>query len=161
MLKLKTSLTTLALAAVTLAALPKNGGLTDERPKYDSPSAAKYVPVEPKLRSLWWDNVTSNTDSVWAEYPRPLLRRDTWENLNGIWEFQFAKSKDEVANPPVKTTLEQRILVPYCIESGLSGIALQSESFYSWWVISLVYRMCRISHFHPKVPYVLHGAQVV
>ncbi|KAI0748758.1 glycoside hydrolase family 2 protein [Daedaleopsis nitida] len=130
---LKTSLTVLVLAATALAALPKNGGLNDERPTYKDAENAVYAPVEPKLRSLWWDNVTSNTDSVWAEYPRPLLRRDTWANLNGVWEFQFAKSADEVSKPPVHTTLEQRILVPYCMESGLSGIAQQSQSFYSWY----------------------------
>ncbi|KAL1713168.1 glycoside hydrolase family 2 protein [Schizophyllum commune] len=125
----------LALAAVARAALPKNGGLTDERPTYDSPEDAKYAPVEPKLKTQWTDKVTADPDNVWPEYPRPLLRRNDWTSLNGVWEFQFAdtNSTDEVENPPVNTTLAQRILVPYCIESGISGIALQPDTYASWY----------------------------
>ncbi|TRM57270.1 glycoside hydrolase family 2 protein [Schizophyllum amplum] len=125
----------LALAAAARAALLKNGGLTDDRPSYDSPEDATYALVEPKLKTPWTDDVAADPDNVWPQYPRPLLRRDDWISLNGVWEFQFAatNSSDEVANPPVNTTLAQRILVPYCIESGLSGIALQSETHASWY----------------------------
>ncbi|KAK7034516.1 hypothetical protein VNI00_012363 [Paramarasmius palmivorus] len=129
-MKLNSLLLASFLVAVN-AQLPKNGGLTDERPTYPSAEEAQYALVEPKLRTPWTESVSSNPDSAWAEYPRPQLRRATWANLNGVWEFERADSRDSVSSVPVGRTLEQRILVPFCIESGLSGIALQSK--FSWY----------------------------
>lgn len=98
------------------AQLPKNGGLTDDRPTFDNPADAVYALVEPKLKTPWTDGVAGDTDNVWPEYPRPGLRRDNWLSLNGVWEFQRAGSGDDIANVPFNTTLNQRILVPFCIE---------------------------------------------
>ncbi|MFE2598823.1 PA14 domain-containing protein [Streptomyces sp. NPDC059396] len=53
------------------------------------------------------------------EYPRPQLTRDAWQNLNGRWEFAAA---EEGEHPPVGRTLPERILVPYPVESQLSGV---------------------------------------
>ena len=47
------------------------------------------------------------------EYPRPNLRRSEWVNLNGEWEFGVGE----------KPAFDRRILVPFCPESELSGIA--------------------------------------
>ncbi|KAJ7101606.1 glycoside hydrolase family 2 protein [Mycena crocata] len=120
-----------AIRVCAQSPLPKNGGLNDKRPTYDNPEDAVYKAIEPKLKTRWTDEVAANPDKVWQEYPRPLLRRDTWLNLNGVWEFQFAKGADDVNSVPVNKTLNQRVLVPYCIESGLSGIAQQST--YNWY----------------------------
>lgn len=46
------------------------------------------------------------------EYPRPQLRRATWTNLNGEWEF--------ASGEPAR--FDQRITVPFCPQSPLSGI---------------------------------------
>lgn len=46
------------------------------------------------------------------EYPRPLLRRPDWVNLNGEWEFGSG----------VDARFDRHILVPFCPESELSGI---------------------------------------
>lgn len=46
------------------------------------------------------------------EYPRPRLRRPAWVNLNGEWEFGAGDSP----------RFNQRIAVPFCPESRLSGI---------------------------------------
>lgn len=113
------------------AQLPKNGGLTDERPSYENPEDAVYKLVEPKLRTPWTEAVAAKPETAWEEYPRPQLRRDEWLNLNGVWEFQTAANREEVSDVPVNQTLNQRILVPFCIESGLSGIAIQSVD--SWY----------------------------
>ena len=51
----------------------------------------------------------SLTGTPWEAYPRPQMKRDAWENLNGTWEFS---SDGE----------EHKILVPFAPESGLSGI---------------------------------------
>ncbi|KAF9264078.1 glycoside hydrolase family 2 protein [Marasmius fiardii PR-910] len=131
MVKLKAITALISLSVSAFAQLPKNGGLTDNRPTYPSPEEAQYALVEPKLRTKWTGSVAANPESVWAEYPRPLLRRETWANLNGVWEFEKAGSRGDVNNIPTGRTLEQRILVPFCIESGLSGIAEQSK--WSWY----------------------------
>lgn len=53
-------------------------------------------------------------------YPRPQLVRKDWLNLNGIWEYQPGTAADEA--PPIGKTLASAILVPYPVESALSGV---------------------------------------
>ena len=50
-------------------------------------------------------------------YPRPQLRRDSWINLNGQWDFTVLHDKN--ARPGY---YDRKILVPYPVESELSGI---------------------------------------
>lgn len=58
------------------------------------------------------------------EYPRPQMVRTEWMNLNGLWDFQGLSSYyDELP-----TSGYQDILVPYCVESALSGIKRHYES---------------------------------
>ncbi len=54
-----------------------------------------------------------------AEYPRPQFVRERWLNLNGIWEYQSGAEGDAV---PVGKKLSGEILVPYPVESALSGV---------------------------------------
>jgi len=52
----------------------------------------------------------------WLEYPRPDLKRDNWISLNGLWEYAIT---------PINTMPERwhgKILVPYPVESALSGV---------------------------------------
>nr|WP_225827154.1 PA14 domain-containing protein [Streptomyces sp. TML10] len=70
-----------------------------------------------ELRTKWADDVTPA--NAHREYPRPQLTRDAWQNLNGSWQFAAAKEGEQ---PPVGRTLGERILVPYPVESQLSGI---------------------------------------
>ncbi len=53
-------------------------------------------------------------------YPRPQLVRRQWLNLNGIWEYQPGGTADE--EPPFGKSLAGAILVPYPVESALSGV---------------------------------------
>ena len=53
---------------------------------------------------------------VWSVYPRPQLKRDSYLNLNGTWEFTVSKEKKKPESYPLK------ILVPFCPESPLSGV---------------------------------------
>ncbi len=53
-------------------------------------------------------------------YPRPQLVRRDWLNLNGIWEYQPGAAADEA--PPIGKPLASSILVPYPVESALSGV---------------------------------------
>ena len=50
------------------------------------------------------------------EYPRPALRRDSFENLNGLWQYAITKA----AQHPEQW--EGSILVPYAPESRASGV---------------------------------------
>ncbi|MEU1666310.1 PA14 domain-containing protein [Streptomyces sparsogenes] len=70
-----------------------------------------------ELRTRWADDVTPG--NAHREYPRPQLTRGDWQNLNGRWQFAAAKAGER---PPVGKDLAERILVPYPVESQLSGI---------------------------------------
>ncbi len=67
------------------------------------------------MRTAWGEEVS---DLPWPEYPRPLLRRQPWWNLNGWWDYAVQPRLD--TNHP--TIWEGRIRVPFAIESSLSGV---------------------------------------
>lgn len=54
-----------------------------------------------------------------SKYPRPQMKREKWMNLNGKWQFERAKDGKEV---PTGKQLNDEILVPFPVESRLSGI---------------------------------------
>ncbi len=54
-------------------------------------------------------------DAPWQSYPRPQLRRESYLNLNGKWDFGVRKNR-------FPNVYNQSILVPFCPESQLSGI---------------------------------------
>ena len=64
-----------------------------------------------------WGNQV-RPDTAWPEYPRPQFVRDTWLNLNGLWEYAI---RPRAAPQPVDW--DGNILVPYPVESALSGVA--------------------------------------
>jgi len=53
----------------------------------------------------------------WPEYPRPQFVRDKWTNLNGLWDYAITPR-----GAVVPTKFDGRILVPFPIESALSGV---------------------------------------
>ena len=55
-------------------------------------------------------------DNPWQVYPRPQMKRDSFLNLNGYWDFTV---QEEEALPE---SYDRKILVPFCPESLLSGI---------------------------------------
>jgi len=55
-------------------------------------------------------------DTPWQEYPRPQLKRDSYLNLNGKWDFKLSFFRKIPENFP------RQILVPFPPESILSGI---------------------------------------
>lgn len=56
------------------------------------------------------------SDTPWQSYPRPQLKRDSYWNLNGKWDFAVSES------PELPEKYDKTILVPFCPESLLSGI---------------------------------------
>ena len=78
-------------------------------------SAADWKPVPGHIMTPWADKVDPNNPL--PEYPRPQLARDQWVNLNGLWDYAVTKRDD-----PQPPAFEGKILVPFCIESALSGV---------------------------------------
>ncbi|MEU8818568.1 LamG-like jellyroll fold domain-containing protein [Actinoplanes sp. NPDC048796] len=76
-----------------------------------------WHPGIPPLATPWTSQV--GPANALPEYPRPQLTRDKWQNLNGVWEFAKAEVNQAV---PTGQSLGERVLVPYPIESALSGI---------------------------------------
>ncbi|WP_086693829.1 glycoside hydrolase family 2 protein [Streptomyces recifensis] len=56
------------------------------------------------------------------EYPRPQFVRDAWLNLNGTWQFEIDRSDTGLERGLRERELADRITVPFCPESELSGI---------------------------------------
>lgn len=81
------------------------------------PAETGWKAKTPPLKTPWTDEVSSTAPR--PEYPRPQLKRAAWANLNGVWQFAAAKEGDAV---PVGKDLPERILVPYPVESALSGV---------------------------------------
>lgn len=69
------------------------------------------------LMTFWGESIDPN--NVLPEYPRPQMERSEWMNLNGIWGVAIGKSGDTY---DVKRNFNQEILVPFPVESALSGI---------------------------------------
>lgn len=87
--------------------------------------AATWEPKVPPLTTPWTSQV-SPTNAL-PEYPRPQLVRTEWQNLNGVWEFAGAPNLD---NPPFGRPLAEGVLVPYPIESALSGIKRHEDNMF-------------------------------
>ncbi len=76
---------------------------------------AQWKPAGDKIKTPWADQI--DPANVLPEYPRPLPERKEWTNLNGLWEYAITPKGQ--AEPAV---FEGQILVPFAIESSLSGV---------------------------------------
>ena len=86
-----------------------------------------------------------------AEYPRPQMRRDQWLCLNGKWDYMGGKAAANALRPETPASFDgvfERIVVPYCPESALSGIRRKQE-------INMWYRRT------VRIPAAWRGKQVV
>lgn len=84
--------------------------------------AADWQPAKGPLLTRWVNDV--KPDAVLPDYPRPTLQRDDWQSLNGLWQFAIAKAGDE---PPLGRKLDEQILVPFPVESALSGLMKRAD----------------------------------
>ena len=88
-----------------------------------APSArADWKPANGPLMTRWAKDVSP--EKALPEYPRPQMVRDKWQNLNGLWQFAAAKEGDQ---PPIGKDLSEQILVPFPVESALSGVMRHEE----------------------------------
>ena len=77
-------------------------------------ASAQWSPVGEEIKTPWASEV--NPDNVLPEYPRPQMVRQAWSNLNGLWDYAITDVNAETF------TAEGEILVPFAVESSLSGV---------------------------------------
>ena len=75
----------------------------------------QYAPAGDSLKTRWASEITP--ENVWQDYPRPQMYRLYWENLNGLWDYAIRpKGENNIGE------FDGKILVPFCVESSLSGV---------------------------------------
>jgi hypothetical protein len=88
--------------------------------------AQEWRPVAGHLATRWAKDVAPQ--NVWPEYPRPSMRRTTWQNLNGLWDYSITAGDASMPEQP-----DGRILVPFAVESSLSGVGRQPRPDQRLW----------------------------
>jgi hypothetical protein len=95
-------------------------------------TAQEWRAAPGRLATRWATDV--DPKAAWPEYPRPTLVRGAWQNLNGLWSY--AITKGDAAAP---MQFDGRILVPFAVESSLSGVGKQLQPDQRlWYMRSLV-----------------------
>ena len=80
-----------------------------------SSTFAQWKPAGDKIKTSWGEQL--DPKNVLPEYPRPIMERNDWKNLNGLWQYAIVPAGE---NNPKKWDGE--ILVPFAVESSLSGV---------------------------------------
>ena len=75
----------------------------------------EYRPVEGRIMTRWAGDI--NPKKVLPEYPRPQMVRSDWCNLNGLWDYAIVDKTQ-----PMPGQFQGKILVPFAVESALSGV---------------------------------------
>lgn len=87
---------------------------------------SQWKPAGDKIKTEWADKV--DPQNVLPEYPRPIMERQQWLNLNGLWDYAITKK-----DAPLPKTFDGKILVPFAIESSLSGVGKTIKAEQSLW----------------------------
>ncbi len=82
--------------------------------------AAQWERKQAALMTSWGEEI--DPEQVWQEYPRPQLVRADWMNLNGVWEYFRRANTVKLEAESLVNKFNKRILVPFGVESALSGI---------------------------------------
>lgn len=80
-----------------------------------SAAFAQYAPAGDRIMTDWASQVSP--DNALPEYPRPMMVRSDWQNLNGLWQYAITPKGEKAPE-----NYDGDILVPFCIESALSGV---------------------------------------
>lgn len=90
--------------------------------------AMAYTPLHTHIHTPWADAV--HPENVRPEYPRPIMERPRWMNLNGLWQYAITPKGE---HRPL--AFQGEILVPFPVESDLSGVGktvgVDQELWYS------------------------------
>ena len=94
-----------------------------------APLAAQWRPAGNKIKTAWAEKVDPN--NVLGEYPRPIMERTDWKSLNGLWDYAI-RPYGSIA----PDTFDGRILVPFAVESSLSGVMKEVGSKNELWYLT-------------------------
>ena len=86
----------------------------------------EWAPAGDHIRTAWAEDI--NPAKVHQEYPRPQMVRDSYLNLNGLWDYAITPA--EAAEMP---EADGQILVPFPLESSLSGVAGSLDDGQALW----------------------------
>ena len=75
----------------------------------------EWHPAGDRIMTEWGENL--DPSNVHQEYPRPQMVREDWINLNGMWNYAVTS-----ADVQDSECADGKILVPFSIESALSGV---------------------------------------
>jgi beta-galactosidase/beta-glucuronidase len=78
-------------------------------------ASAEWKPAGDRIKTEWAAQISP--ENVWDAYPRPLLQRARWMNLNGLWDYAITP---RTSSKPGQYA--GKILVPFPVESSLSGV---------------------------------------
>ena len=78
-------------------------------------SAQNWTPAGNRIKTKWAEEVSPT--NAHPEYPRPQMLRPEWKSLNGLWDYAVTPKSE--ARPKA---FDGKILVPFAIESSLSGV---------------------------------------
>jgi len=86
----------------------------------------QWQPAGDKIKTPWAEKV--NPSDPLPEYPRPLVVRDRWISLNGLWNYSIVPFGEQPGE------WQGEILVPFCAESSLSGVGCKvGKEFHLWY----------------------------
>ena len=91
-----------------------------------SPTFAQWKPAGDKIKTPWGEQL--NPKNVLPEYPRPIMERQDWKNLNGSWNYAITKKGE-----PAPSNYQGEILVPFAVESSLSGVGKTVNEHQELW----------------------------
>jgi beta-galactosidase/beta-glucuronidase len=74
-----------------------------------------WKPAGDKIKTVWAEKV--DPLNPLPEYPRPQMVRSEWKSLNGLWDYAITPATEMIPE-----TLQGKILVPFAVESSLSGV---------------------------------------
>ena len=89
--------------------------------------APKWQPRQAALMTRWAKDVSP--ENAHPEYPRPQMVRKDWLNLNGLWDYAITPA----TNTSAPQQFEGKILVPFPIESALSGVKKRVDDKQRLW----------------------------
>jgi hypothetical protein len=89
-----------------------------------APRVGAWRPANARLLTRWAAAV--RPDQVLPEYPRPQMVRPRWQSLNGLWQFAIIQDSAAVTSL-LGRDLRDEILVPFAIESSLSGVGRTAD----------------------------------
>src|SRR5690554_233180 len=85
-----------------------------------------WQPAGEQIKTKWATQI--DPSNPLPEYPRPQLVRDQWQNLNGLWDYAIIEN-----NSSIPTSFDGKILVPFPVESSLSGVQKRVGEKYDLW----------------------------